>query len=93
MKPLEMNNSAASYVRLKDSTNIIAPHVPMNGKLKVIRRYQNQLLTQQREFIPMNDLRAIMQMNNGNTVQKINNYSVRKSMMKCGNCKLLFNKN
>jgi hypothetical protein len=22
------------YVRLKDSTNIIAPHVPMNGKLK-----------------------------------------------------------
>jgi hypothetical protein len=26
MEPLEMNNSAASFVRLKDSTNIIAPH-------------------------------------------------------------------
>jgi hypothetical protein len=67
MKPLEMNNSAASYVRLKDSTNIIAPHVPMNGKLKVIRRYQNQLLTQQRIYSNVNDLSkwAIMQMNNG----------------------------
>jgi CubicO group peptidase (beta-lactamase class C family) len=28
MEPLEMNHSAASFVRLKDSTNIIAPHVP-----------------------------------------------------------------
>jgi hypothetical protein len=27
MEPLEMNHSAASFVRLKDSTNIIAPHV------------------------------------------------------------------
>jgi CubicO group peptidase (beta-lactamase class C family) len=44
MEPLEMNHSAASFVRLKDSTNIIAPHVPINGKLKVIKRYQNQLL-------------------------------------------------
>ena len=42
MKPLEMNNSAASYVRLKDTTNIIAPHVPTDGKLKVISRYKNQ---------------------------------------------------
>jgi hypothetical protein len=46
MEPLEMNHSAASFVRLKDSTNIIAPHVPINGKLKVIKRYQNQLLMQ-----------------------------------------------
>jgi hypothetical protein len=45
MEPLEMNHSAASFVRLKDST-IIAPHVPINGKLKVIKRYQNQLLMQ-----------------------------------------------
>ncbi len=42
MKPLEMNNSAASYVRLKDTTNIIAPHVPTDGKLKLISRYKNQ---------------------------------------------------
>jgi hypothetical protein len=44
MEPLEMN-SAASFVRLKDSTNIIAPHVPINGKLSN-KRYQNQLLMQ-----------------------------------------------
>lgn len=42
MKPLEMNQSAASYLRLKDTTNIIAPHVPTDGKLKIISRYKNQ---------------------------------------------------
>jgi len=44
MKPLKMNASAASFVRLKDTTNVIAPHVPIDGKLKVIKRYQNQIL-------------------------------------------------
>lgn len=42
LKPLEMNQSAASYLRLKDTTNIIAPHVPTDGKLKIISRYKNQ---------------------------------------------------
>ncbi len=42
MSPLEMNQSAASFLRLKDTTNIIAPHVPTDGKLKVISRYKNQ---------------------------------------------------
>jgi CubicO group peptidase (beta-lactamase class C family) len=42
MKPLEMNNSAGSFLRLKDTTNIIDPHVPTDGKLKVISRYKNQ---------------------------------------------------
>ena len=68
MKPLEMNNSAASYVRLKDSTNIIAPHVPIDGKLKVIKRYQNQLFDAAAGiYSSVNDLSkwAIMQMNNG----------------------------
>ncbi|WP_367754692.1 serine hydrolase [Flavobacterium sp. WC2430] len=68
MKPLEMNNSAASYVRLKDTTNIIAPHVPINGKLKVIKRYQNQLFDAAAGiYSSVNDLSkwAIMQMNNG----------------------------
>ena len=68
MKPLEMNHSAASYVRLKDSTNIIAPHVPINGKLKVIKRYQNQLFDAAAGiYSSVNDLSkwAIMQMNNG----------------------------
>ena len=42
LKPLEMNHSAASFVRLKDSSNTIAPHVPTDGKLKIISRYKNQ---------------------------------------------------
>jgi CubicO group peptidase (beta-lactamase class C family) len=68
MKPLEMNNSAASYLRLVDSTNIIAPHVPINGKLKVIKRYQNQLFDAAAGiYSSVNDLSkwTIMQLNNG----------------------------
>lgn len=68
MKPLDMNKSTASYVRLKDSTNIIAPHVPIDGKLKVIKRYQNQILDAAGGiYSNVNDLSkwTIMQMNNG----------------------------
>lgn len=43
MKPLQMNHSAASYVRLKDTSNIIMPHVPTDGKLKAIARYKSQV--------------------------------------------------
>ena len=38
-----MNNSAASWSRLKDTTNTIVPHVPTNGKLEVIKRYTNPI--------------------------------------------------
>ncbi|MCV9928313.1 serine hydrolase [Flavobacterium sp. LS1R49] len=68
MKPLEMNHSAASFLRLKDSTNIIAPHVPIDGKLKVIKRYQNHLFDAAAGiYSSVNDLSkwTIMQMNNG----------------------------
>ncbi|MBE0390908.1 serine hydrolase [Flavobacterium sp. PL002] len=68
MKPLEMNHSAASFVRLKDTANIIAPHVPIDGKLKVIKRYENQLFDAAAGiYSSVNDLSkwAIMQMNNG----------------------------
>ena len=68
MKPLEMNNSAASYVRLKDTTNIIAPHVPTDGKLKVISRYKNQTFDAAAGiYSSVNDLSKwmIMQLQNG----------------------------
>jgi hypothetical protein len=67
MEPLEMNHSAASFVRLKDS-NIIVPHVPINGKLS------NQTLPKPTFDAAWNLFQcerfeqAIMQMNNGNTV-------------------------
>ncbi|MBY0487109.1 MAG: serine hydrolase [Flavobacteriaceae bacterium] len=43
MKPLKMDNSAASWNRLKDTTNTIVPHVPTNGKLDIIKRYTNPI--------------------------------------------------
>ena len=41
LKPLEMSHSAASFTRLKDTTNVITPHVPTDGKLKAIVRYKS----------------------------------------------------
>lgn len=42
MKPLEMKNSASTWNRLKDTSNVIVPHVSIDGKLQVITRYKNQ---------------------------------------------------
>jgi hypothetical protein len=36
-----MSHSAASFTRLKDTTNVITPHVPTDGKLKAIVRYKS----------------------------------------------------
>lgn len=44
MKPLEMNNSVGTWSRLKDTTNTIVPHVPIDGKLQVIKRYKSTIL-------------------------------------------------
>ncbi|WP_298392523.1 serine hydrolase [Flavobacterium sp.] len=43
LKPLQMNNSATNWNRLKDTTNTIVPHVPTNGKLEVVKRYTNPI--------------------------------------------------
>ena len=68
MKPLEMNNSAASFVRLKDTTNVIAPHVPTDGKLKVVSRYKDPIFDAAAGiYSSVNDLSKwmIMQLQNG----------------------------
>jgi len=36
MQPLGMNSSATSIARLKDKTNAIKPHAPVNGKVETI---------------------------------------------------------
>lgn len=68
MKPLNMTGSAAAFDRLKDKSNVIDPHAPVDGKVKVVDRdligvgdaaggiYSN--LTDMCKWI-------IMQMNNG----------------------------
>ena len=68
MQPLEMNHSAASYLRLKDTTNIIAPHVPTDGKLKIISRYKNHTFDAAAGiYSSVNDLSKwmILQLQNG----------------------------
>jgi CubicO group peptidase (beta-lactamase class C family) len=68
MKPLEMKNSAASFVRLKDTSNVIVPHVPTEGKLKVISRYKKQTFDGAAGiYSSVNDISKwmIMQLQNG----------------------------
>ncbi len=36
MMPLGMKNSASDFLRLKDTTNVAAPHAPVSGKLQQI---------------------------------------------------------
>lgn len=43
MKPIGMTNSAASWSRLKDTSNTIVPHVPTDGQLEIIPRYENHI--------------------------------------------------
>lgn len=43
LDPLQMNRTAPSWNLLKDKSNTIAPHVPINGKLKIIDRYTNPI--------------------------------------------------
>jgi len=38
MKPLQMNNSAGSWLRVKDKSNAIEAHAPVNGKVQIIPR-------------------------------------------------------
>ncbi|WP_348797000.1 serine hydrolase [Flavobacterium adhaerens] len=68
MKPLDMKNSAGSFLRLKDTSNVIAPHVPIDGKLKIISRYKNQLFDGAAGiYSSVNDMSKwmIMQLNKG----------------------------
>jgi CubicO group peptidase (beta-lactamase class C family) len=68
MKPIGMVNSAGSWLRLKDTTNTIVPHVPTNGKLEVIPRYTNHIFDAAAGiYSSVNDLSKwlIVQLNDG----------------------------
>jgi hypothetical protein len=81
-----MNHSAASFVRLK-ITNI-CPHVPINGKLKVIAT--KQLLMQPRNLFQCKRFEQMgdYAMNNGKYGPDNKQLFSQKNMMKCGSCKL-----
>ena len=42
LKPLQMNASRATFNRLQDISNVAVPHVPIQGRLKVVERYTEQ---------------------------------------------------
>ena len=68
MIPLGMKNSAASWTTLKDTSNTIAPHVPTDGKLKVVSRYKNTIFDAAAGiYSSVNDLSkwVILQLNEG----------------------------
>ena len=68
LQPLEMTQSAGTWDRLKDTSNVIVPHVPLDGKLKVIKRYKNRILDAAGGiYASTNDLSkwAIMQLQKG----------------------------
>jgi CubicO group peptidase (beta-lactamase class C family) len=44
MQPLQMNNSAGNYSRLKDISNIIDAHAPVNGEVVPIERYKSNIM-------------------------------------------------
>lgn len=66
--PLQMKNSGSAWVRLKDTSNVIVPHVPIDGKLKAISRYKNTTFDAAAGiYSSVNDMGkwAIMQLNKG----------------------------
>lgn len=68
MQPLNMTGSAASYSRLKNKTNVIDPHAPVNGTVTVIDRDFNEVADAAAGiYSNISDMCKwiIMQMNNG----------------------------
>jgi CubicO group peptidase (beta-lactamase class C family) len=68
MKPLQMDGSFAAYQRIKNTTNIIDAHAPVNGRVVVIPRYTTKHSDAAGGiYSSVNDLSkwAIMQMNDG----------------------------
>ena len=74
MQPLGMDNSAASINRLKDSSNIIDAHVPVEGVLQVVPKHKSDVHNPAGGiFSSVADMSkwVIMQMNDGRYGQKL----------------------
>jgi CubicO group peptidase (beta-lactamase class C family) len=44
LQPMEMKETATSFIRLKDTSNVIAAHCEVNGKVQVIERSKGELM-------------------------------------------------
>lgn len=73
MNPLEMKKSAGNWNRLADKSNVIDPHVPIDGELQVIDRYTNTIFDAAAGiYSNVDDLSkwVLMQLNEGKTEEK-----------------------
>ena len=76
MNPLQMTESAPNYDRLKDKSNVIDPHAPVNGTVQVIHRDWNNIGDAAGGiYSNVHDMTKwiIMQMNNGKYGEGLNN--------------------
>jgi CubicO group peptidase (beta-lactamase class C family) len=74
MQPLNMTGSAASYHRLKDYSNVIDPHIPVNGVITPIERHTVEISNSAGGiYSNITDMSkwVIMQMNNGKYGDKL----------------------
>lgn len=68
LEPLQMEESAVSFTRLNDTSNIIAAHARVNGKVQVIGRTRGELLNAAGGiYSSINDLGkwVVLQLNRG----------------------------
>jgi CubicO group peptidase (beta-lactamase class C family) len=76
MEPLGMNMSAASFSRLKDRSNIIDAHVPIDGKLQVVPKQEGKMHNSAGGiYSNITDMSkwVIMQMNGGKYGEELEN--------------------
>ncbi len=75
MQPLNMKESASSFHRLRDKSNVIDPHAPVDGIVKVIRRDWSEVANSAGGiYSNITDMCKwiIMQMNNGRYGEGLN---------------------
>ncbi len=83
MHLLKMTESAATYNRLPDKTNVIDPHVPINGKLQVVSRSFSEVANSAGGiYSNLTDMCnwIIMQLNNGRYGDSLENHIVSESV-------------
>lgn len=44
MQPLQMENSRGNWYRIKDTSNVVTPHVKINGQLKTTKQSKNTVM-------------------------------------------------
>lgn len=93
MQPLGMTKTAASLSRLKDKSNVIDPHAPVNGKVQAIGIDWSETANAAGGiYSSVSDMSkwVIAQINGGKFGDSSKDFSVKKFTKKCGHRRRLF---